>query len=283
MLLPFPDTYVHISIAALIIMAASLAGKLFTWGLLARFAATRMRLLVATAAGVFTIAIYNLAHEALHESGLSYSVAGAFVVGMVLLEGMTRLLPKNTHHHHGPHPEHHHSGIDARRMLLGDAVHNVHDGLTLVPAFLLSLPIGYGTALGILLHELVQEVSEFFVLREAGYSVRKALTWNFIVSTTILIGVGIAGALATTDGMERLLIAFSAGAFTYILFRDLAPSIVAHARQERRPLTYLLAFCVGGAAMFGVTTLVPHEHHEEDYPLPSDMGLATAPHPSQQA
>jgi zinc and cadmium transporter len=259
--------------ASFMIMAASLSGALFASKVLGTWLAPRLRFLVALAAGVFSVIIFGLAEEALHE-GLTAEVVGAFLFGGILLEVVTRFLPKGTHHHHGPHPEHRHAPVDARRMMLGDAVHNVHDGLTLVPAFLVSPVVGFGTAAGVLLHEVVQEISEYFVLREAGYSARKALSWNFAVSTTILIGITAALYLASTEVMGHLLIAFSAGGFTYILARDLLPSVIAHAKSEHRPLAYALAFAAGVAIMLTVSVAAPHEHRVEEYLLPDGMGLA---------
>lgn len=265
--------YLYIGLSALTIMLASLAGAFFTWKVLGDWLAPRLRYMVAMAAGVFTVIIFGLGEEALYE-GLSYEVTGAFVVGALLLEVLTRLVPKGTHHHHGPHPEHHHSPIDARRVMLGDAIHNVHDGLTLVPAFLVSPVVGFGTMAGILLHEVVQEISEFFILREAGWSAKKALVWNFVVSGTILVGIGLSLALVEVEGIGHLLVPFAAGGFTYILFRDLMPSIISHAKHEHRVFSYALAFLIGLAVMFTVTVIAPHEYHEEELPLPDGFGLA---------
>ncbi len=261
-------------LTAFVIMLASLSGKLMTWGLVGTWLTPRMRYLVALAAGVFTVIIYGLLEEVVHEGGLSLMVVGAFLLGMVLLEGLTRLLPKGTHHHHGLHPEHTHGKLDARRMMLGDAVHNVHDGLTLVPAFLVSPAVGIGTALGVFLHEVVQEISEFFVLREAGYSVRSALTWNFVVSATILVGVVLSATLASVEAFELPLIAFAAGGFSYVLVRDFAPSIVRRAREDKKYGSYLALFLTGLILMATVAFIFPHEeHHEDEFPLPEGFGL----------
>jgi len=159
--------------------------------------------------------------------------------------------------------------------MLVDAVHNVHDGLTLVPAFLVSPVVGFGTAAGILLHEIVQEISEFFILKEAGYTARKALLYNFAVSSTILIGIILATTLVATERFSGPLIAFSAGGFLYVLFRDLAPSIISHARAEKKYLQYGISFCIGFVLMLSVSLFVPHElDHEEEYPLPEGFELA---------
>ena len=265
--------YLAISVGA--IMLASLSGKLFTWRFLEQWASPRLHYLVAFAAGVFLVVISQLASEVLHEE-ISLSTIGAFFLGGILLEVMTHLLPKETHHHHGPQT-HVHGVIDARRMLMGDAVHNVHDGLTLVPAFLVSSTVGLTTAAGILVHEMVQEISEFFVLRQAGYSVRKALTLNFITSGTILIGIAVSSTLASYEAIAHLLVPFAAGGFTYIVVRDLMPSIIRHARTEKKYVQYITSFLAGLLIMFAVAFIAPKTHFdEEDFLIPEGFGLATA-------
>ncbi len=265
-------SYGYTILSSVAIIFASLTGVVFTWRVLGEWVTPRIRYFVAVAAGVFVVIIYGLSTEAL-STGFSYTLLGAFLTGGLILEVATSLLPTG-HHHHGPHPEHTHSTIDARRMMLGDAIHNVHDGLALVPAFLVSPIVGFGTAAGIFLHELVQETAQFFVLREAGLSTRRALIWNLTVSTTMLVGVGLALALVELGNIEHFLVAFSAGGFTYILLRDLLPSIVRHALQEQRVRSYALAFILGLSAMLAVSLLAPHEVHEEGLPLPEGFGLA---------
>jgi zinc and cadmium transporter len=252
----------YILASAFIIMLASLSGAVFAWKVLGEWLSSRLRYLIALAAGVFSVVVFGLVAEVVEHEGITLGSIAAFLLGGIVLEVMTRLLPKGTHHHHGPH-HHTHTGLDARRMLIGDGVHNVHDGIILVPAFMVSPVVGIGTAVGILLHELVQEVSEFFVLRQAGYSVRKALLLNFLVSATILIGVGLAVLLTTIEALVYPLIAFSAGGFLYIVLRDLLPSIVRHAREEKQAVRDTLLFLVGAGLMALVSVLMPHAHHHE--------------------
>jgi len=265
--------YILLGISVAVIMLASLSGKLFTWHFLERWAAPRLHYLVAFAAGVFIVVITHLLEEVLHEGFTVWSVI-AFLLGGVLLEGMTWLLPKGTHHHHGLQT-HGHAVLDARRMLLGDSVHNIHDGLTLVPAFLISPIVGLTTAAGILVHEMVQEVSEFFVLRQAGYSVRKALILNFATSATILIGVVISSILANVETIALLLVPFAAGGFLYVVVRDLVPSIVRHARSEKKVVQYVTAFLIGLCIMSAVSLVAAHGHEEEEeYLVPEGFGIA---------
>lgn len=255
-------------------MLASLSGAIFTWKTLGDWITPRLRYLIALAAGVFSVIIFGLISEVLHEGITPLSVF-AFLFGGILLEGIIKLLPKNDHHHHEPCTEHVHGKLDARKMMMVDAVHNVHDGLALVPAFLVSPVVGFGTAAGILLHEIVQETSEFFILKEAGYSTRKALLWNFAVSSTILVGIFLATTLVSIGNVTGPLVAFSAGGFMYVLFRDLAPSIFYHARSEKKYIQYGVSFCIGLILILTVTLLLPESHHDyDDFPLPDGFGLA---------
>lgn len=262
-------------IASCVIMLASLAGVVFTWKTIGVWLKPRLHYMVALATGVLMVMAYSLIEEALHE-GLTPVILGMFILGGVLLEGITLVLPKHSHHHHHGACEHVPTSIDARRVLLGDAMHNVHDGLVLVPAFMVSPAVGIGTTLGVFLHEVVQEIAEFFILTGAGYSAKKALIWNFIVSTTLLLGIAISILLVSTMEIGHSLVALSAGGFTYIIFRDLLPSIIKQAKKQERYLPYLGAVCIGALLVFGLSLLLPHnhEHADEDYPLPEGFGLA---------
>lgn len=267
------STYLPLTLSICAILLASLSGAVFTSQLLHDWFAPRLRYLVALAAGVFVVIIMNLLGEATHE-GISYGIIVAFILGGVLIDIITRILPKQAHHHHTPHPEHHHQPIDARHMLVGDAIHNVHDGIALVPAFLVSTPVGLGTAAGVLLHEVVQQLAEYFVLREAGYAVRKALLWSFVAQTSLLIGVALSLTLVTVGVVTAPLIAFSAGSFTYIVLRDLIPSIIGHARADGATRYYVMAFCAGILLMGSIVLFVPHEHAGEEFFVPEGFGIA---------
>lgn len=265
-----------IFITVFTIMLASLAGVVFSWKFFERWLQPRMRYVVAFAMGIFIMIVYGLTKEVLHE-GLTFGTAAMFLLGAVLLEIATMLLPKDSHHHHHGSCSTETHSIDARRVLLGDAIHNIHDGLVLVPAFLVSPVVGIATATGVFLHEIVQEIAEFFILREAGYSTKKALIWNFLVSTTILIGVAFSlwfiAALPVTD----LLIALSAGGFSYIIVRDIGPSVYHAAKKTGNYMPYGIAIIAGSLLMFSLTTLLPHEHHdshgEDVFPLPQGFEL----------
>ena len=94
--------YTLVGASVLAIMIASLAGAVFTWKFLGGWIEPRLRYLVALAAGVFVVIIVTLMEEALHD-GMSLEIFGAFLLGGVILEIITRLMPKEAHHHHGIH------------------------------------------------------------------------------------------------------------------------------------------------------------------------------------
>lgn len=265
----------YILLTSFLIMAASLSGIVFAWKTIGDWLKPRLHIMIALAMGVFMVIVYGLVAEVMH-TNITLTTLFAFLLGGILLEIVTTLLPKGSHVHHHGSCEHTATAIDARRVLVGDALHNIHDGLVLVPAFLVSPVVGFGTAAGVLLHEIVQEIAEFFILRGAGYSTKKALVLNFAVSSTILIGVALSWFLVSTFQIGNMLIAMSAGGFSYIIVRDIAPSIMKEARKTKRYLPYILAICAGALIMLAITFIVPtHEEYEDEYPLPEGFGLAT--------
>ena len=266
---------IYILISVVAIMLASLVGVLFAWKTLGDWLKPRLPLMIALAFGVFVVIVFNLVTEIFHE-GFNINSILAFIFGGIFLHIMTCFLPKDSHHHHHGTCESAPETINARRVLVGDAIHNVHDGLTLVPAFLVSPVVGFGTAAAIFLHEIVQEISEFFILKGAGYSTKKALVYNFLVSATILIGAGLSLFLASFEELSIYLIAFSAGGFSYILVKDIAPSIISHAKKEKRYAPYVVSTIIGIVLMAIISFTVPkHVEIEELYPLPDGFGLAS--------
>lgn len=243
-------------ISAFIVMLASLVGVIFVWKQFGKWVEQHLSYLVSFSIGVFLVVIYNLGLEAVEMELTLGMFIGWAVLGVVVLELGGRLIPKAHHHHEFEH-DHPHTRVDARRMLLGDAIHNIGDGILLVPAFLVDIRIGIATTTAVFLHELVQELSEFFVLRDAGHSTKKALVLNFLVSSTILMGVVLS--LYVSSYAERfvgLLIAFAAGGFLYVVFRDLLPNTFTCMKKQGSIVLHLLAIILGLVVMFAVGLIV---------------------------
>jgi len=69
-------------------------------------------------------------------------------------------------------------------LLIGDAIHNFIDGIVIASSFIISIPIGILVSLSVIAHEVPQEVGDFAVLLENGYSKRKAFFFNFLSSSS---------------------------------------------------------------------------------------------------
>lgn len=135
--------------------------------------------------------------------------------------------------------------------LIGDGVHNFIDGLIIAAAFLVDIHLGLVTTLAIALHEIPQEIGDFGVLVYGGFSKLKALFYNFIAASTVILGV-IGGYLVSKEIQLSVpfLLSFAAGGFIYIAATDLIPEI----RLEKKLSKSLLSFGVfilGILLMFG--------------------------------
>ncbi len=250
-------------VAALAIMLVSLSGVIFASKALSQWMRSNLTYLATFSAGVFVIVIYHLLEETLHESGSFALAAGAVLFGAALMEALHHLLPAE-HHHHNVEHTHAHTPVDGRRVLLSDALHNVGDGVLLVAAFATGWAIGLTAAVGILIHELVQEISEFFVLKEAGYSNGEALGRNLLSSSTILIGVGIATYLSSANEIAVLFGGLAAGGFIAVLLRDLMPHAIESIKTHGGAAKHATALVLGVTLMLGVQTYFGHEEGADE-------------------
>jgi zinc and cadmium transporter len=259
-------------IAAFAVMLISLSGVVFAAGPVRHLAHRNLPYLATFAGGVFLIVVYHLLEESLHEGSVALA-AGAILFGAALMEALHHLLP-DTHHHHSMEHGHAHTSIDGRRVLLADALHNVGDGVLIVASFAVDFYVGVAATIGILIHEFVQEISEFFVLKEAGYSTRDALVRNFLASSTILIGVVIALYLASAEEIALLFAGLAAGGFLAVILRDIIPHTMHSIRSHGGGGIHLAALVAGIALMVGIQLALPHQEHEE--PGLEDVGATTA-------
>ncbi|KAL0296530.1 UNVERIFIED_CONTAM: IAA-alanine resistance protein 1 [Sesamum radiatum] len=76
--------------------------------------------------------------------------------------------------------------------LFSDGVHNFTDGMALGSAFLLYGSVGgWSRTLFLLAHELPQEIGDFGILVRSGFSVSKALFFNFLSALVALAGTAL--------------------------------------------------------------------------------------------
>ena len=154
-------------------------------------------------------------------------------------------LYRHGHHHEGDDPHHHHhDGFDAEQagrggwsVLVGDSIHNFCDGLIIAAAFLADTQLGFVTALAIIAHEIPQEVGDYIVLLNAGFSRTKALLFNALSGFAAVVG-GVLGyfVVGPWESLFPYLLVAASSSFVYVAVADLLPQL-----QRRLPLRSTLA------------------------------------------
>tara|TARA_Y100000034_G_scaffold136851_1_gene216375 strand:+ start:785 stop:1546 length:762 start_codon:yes stop_codon:yes gene_type:complete len=183
--------------------------------------------MVAFAAGALIAnAFLYLIPEAVELSGMTLTVSLLIIAGVIF----PFLIEKFLHWHHC-----HHSPADHKHprtkpfaivSLFGDAVHNFIDGIIIGVAYIVSIPLGIATTVSVAIHEIPQEIGDFGVLLQGGFSKNKALFFNFLIALTSALGVIVALLLNPfVENLTEILIPFAAGGFIYIAAADLIPEL----------------------------------------------------------
>ena len=134
-------------------------------------------------------------------------------------------------------------------VLVGDAFHNFVDGAVVAAAVMTSVPLGITTAFAVAAHEIPQEVGEFAILLQAGYSRGKALMLN--VLSAAASAAGAIAALLAFDMVPLLLpyfLALAAASFLYVAMADLIPGL-HRGRTDAGSLRQILLIGAGIATM----------------------------------
>ncbi len=243
----------NILLSSVAIMLASLIGAISVWQRLGSVIEKNLHYLVSFSAGVFLLIAYELGYEA------EWSVW--IVIGAIASLLLFKLLPDFHHHHDGEVADHGHSRLDARRIIASDAIHNVGDGILLAASFSVSVALGLATTLSVFIHEIIQEISEFFVLKQAGFDTRKALILNFLTSSTILIGaIGGYFLLDKFEAIEHPLLGITAGAFFVIVLHDLIPHSISSMKSKKHVLKHAFWFVLGAILISIASAIIPHLH-----------------------
>lgn len=114
--------------------------------------------------------------------------------------------------------------VAAPLIMIGDAFHNFVDGLLIAAAFLADPMLGVTMTLAVVAHEIPQELGDFILLLNAGWSQRKAFLANAASSLSSVLG-GLIGYFAL-DGAGQFLpyvLTIAAASFIYIAVADLLP------------------------------------------------------------
>ncbi|MDY6761793.1 MAG: ZIP family metal transporter [Candidatus Nanohaloarchaea archaeon] len=211
--------------------------------------------LVSFAAGaLFGGAFIHLIPKTAAEFGLTTATGLHILAGIVVFF----IVEKYIHWHH-----HHFRENDCPEcvepwtymVVLGDGVHNFIDGLVIAAAYLTSFGLGVATTVAVALHEIPQEIGDFGVLVHGGFSVKRALVYNFLSAVTAVIGAGVVVVLADGSGVRRFLVPFAAGGFIYIAGSDLLPEFKEETDLQKSTVQ-MITFLLGIGAMYALKIVV---------------------------
>ncbi len=183
------------------------------------------------------------------------------LLGFFLLEKIALL--RHSHHHEGDGHDHHHghdaeeAGSSGWMILVGDSIHNFVDGVLIAAAFMVDIQVGIFTAVAIIAHEIPQEIGDFIILLNAGFSRLRALLYNAISGLMAVLG----GVLAfyflekANQAMPYLLV-IASSSFIYIAVSDLIPQM--HRRPHwQESLRQIVLIAIG----VGIVVLLTDHHH----------------------
>ena len=190
-----------------------------------------------------------------HDLGLTLLIG---LLGFFLLEKM--VLWRHCHSNHcgvhtpntTEHSEHNHEhgkNASGALIIIGDAVHNLVDGVLIAAAFMTDIDLGIVTALAVAAHEIPQEICDFAILLNNGYERKRALLFNVLASMATLVCAVIAYySLQSMQHALPYILAIAASSFIYIAVADLIPGL--HKKTELRETLQQITLII-----FGVVTI----------------------------
>jgi zinc and cadmium transporter len=218
---------------------------------------TRMvRHLVSLSAGVLlATALLHVLPEAFESQASPHGLFATLLAGLMFFFLLEKVeLYRHTHHHEGDGHHHHHqfdaeqAGRGGWSVLVGDSIHNFCDGIIIAAAFLADTQLGIVTSLAIIAHEIPQEVGDYIVLLNAGFSRAKALFYNAISGLSAVLG-GLVGyvVVGPWEALFPYLLVIASSSFVYVAVADLIPQL--QQRMSLKDTAAQLAWLAAGMAM----------------------------------
>ena len=138
-------------------------------------------------------------------------------------------------------------------VLIGDAIHNVFDGIIIAAGYVISFQAGLVATVGIVLHKIPKEMGDFATLVEGGFSEKKALAFNVGIGVFMLLGGGIVLIFSGSAIVETVMLPVAIGALIYVAGTDLFPEIRGHKHLDDRILAVM--FFTGIAIMYMIVPI----------------------------
>jgi zinc and cadmium transporter len=239
------------------ILLACIAGSVLSLAL-AAIAAFRVKsrwvpTLVSYAVGALLGAVFlDLLPHIFGDTKNPARVAAFILFGILAFFVLEKLLLWR--HHHGDeehagdsHEAEHDSGRSGWMIVIGDSFHNFTDGVIIAAAFLADPRVGTVTAVAIIAHEIPQEIGDFLVLLNSGFSRGKALLMNALSGLATVVGALLAYfALARVTQWMSEILAIAAASMIYVAVADLIPGL--HKRTAIRETLMQVTFIALGIA-----------------------------------
>jgi len=233
------------------------AAALFSYSLLSSMVDKMVSLSVGM---LLSTALLHSLPEAFESGGEAYSMFAVVLGGLLfffLLEKMAIL--RHSHHHEGDGHGHAH-GHDAHEAgragvpsLVGRGMHNFIGGILVAAAFLADPAVGLVTTAAIVAHELPQEIGDFIVLLNAGFSRTRAYVYNLLSSMMAVVG-GVLGYFTLERWLEWVpyVLAFASSGFIYIAVCDLMPQMQRRATMKES-IPQVILISLGVLIVFMIT------------------------------
>jgi len=138
-------------------------------------------------------------------------------------------------------------------IFVGDAIHNIIDGLIIASTFLIDINLGIITTFLVIAHEVPQELGNFVTAIYGGMKRNRAILFTFLSQATCIIG-GLFGYYFLSKETLLPLLPFAAGGFVYISASDLIPELHKEENIKKSLLSFLL-FLIGLAFIIGLKFL----------------------------
>ncbi|RJG07145.1 ZIP family metal transporter [Noviherbaspirillum cavernae] len=233
------------------------AAAIFSFTLLSRMVERMVSLSVGILLSTSLLHALPEAFESQADARTLFATLLGGLFAFFLLEKFAIL--RHSHHYEGDghHHEHGHDKHEAGKagwmILVGDGLHNFTDGILIAAAFLADPNLGLITGLAIIAHEIPQEIGDFIVLLNAGFTRTRAYVYNLLCSLMAVIG-GLLGYYTlerATDWIPYVLV-FASSGFIYIAVSDLMPQMQRRATL-RETIPQILLIMVGVAIVLFLT------------------------------
>ncbi len=255
----------------LYIVLATLAGGLLSVIIAAALTLTMLsrivRHLVSLSVGVLLgTALLHVLPEAFESDVEPHRLFATLLGGLLFFFLLEKAeLYRHAHHHEGdghehhPHFDRHQAGSGGWSVLVGDSIHNFCDGIIIAAAFLADVQLGMVTAAAVIAHEIPQEVGDYIVLLNAGFSRRKALLYNALSGLASVVG-GVLGyfIVGPWEALFPYLLVAASSSFVYVAVADLLPQL--QQRLSFRSTLAQIGWIAAGLALVLLVKSLQHSH-----------------------